>query len=384
MMWFLLRNLQRLVLCTFLCLPSANAWITLTRHRGSICSRCHSLKASASDTEDSSVTPTTTASVPAACSGEDVALVRDVPPGHGLYHPFAQAFWKQLTSTGWFQDDEASTGFHTERIAPAKGFPDGSRVRMTVRSMAAKPEAPVAYARYALLETLVATEHENDDDSVSPSARPQHHIGIQVLNAVILPRPEQEQGDSPSGCKPVWGADFVALPGNKHLLLLDAQPMMANDTAHESFAEWYDSFDVAETWPWAGDIPPEVQPYVSPKALWTRLGGPSSSSEPQQQADAERRQPSLSSTNKIAKELLPVMEAHLQVYLTIAETVNSNENDSVQTSASWLRPYLEYRLSKDPARPMLQSLYGKQWTEDILERVLFPLEWLFGKRDDDA
>ena len=33
--------------------------------------------------------------------------------------------------------------------------------------------------------------------------------------------------------------------------------------------------------------------------------------------------------------------------------------------------YLNYRRDNDPARPMLSSLFGKEFTESLIEEVLF-------------
>ena len=33
--------------------------------------------------------------------------------------------------------------------------------------------------------------------------------------------------------------------------------------------------------------------------------------------------------------------------------------------------YLKYRKDNDPARPMLSSLFGKEFTESLIEEVLF-------------
>ena len=33
--------------------------------------------------------------------------------------------------------------------------------------------------------------------------------------------------------------------------------------------------------------------------------------------------------------------------------------------------YLKYRRDNDPARPMLSSLFGKEFTESLIEEVLF-------------
>jgi phycoerythrobilin:ferredoxin oxidoreductase len=297
------------------------------------------------------------------------------PTGVGLYHAFADAAWNQLTATGWFDDDDDNdTDIHQERWAPAKGMPAGSFVKMTVRARRATARpSPVAYARYALLETLVPCNDSEAEISAST-----HVQGIQVLNFVVIPAVDSSL--------PVWGADFVALPGGKHLLLLDAQPMVANDTAHTAFGDWYQDYQVGgatdddndssgKTWPWAGDLPPAVAKYVSPKALWTRLALPTTYNK--ETADDDDNSPSAVlpplPTDQIQKDLLPAMEAHLAVYLKLLADAAGNEE-----SDNWLPAYLEYRRANDPARPMLQSLYGKEWTEEILETVLFPVEELLG------
>ena len=33
--------------------------------------------------------------------------------------------------------------------------------------------------------------------------------------------------------------------------------------------------------------------------------------------------------------------------------------------------YLNYRRDNDPARPMLKSLYGEEWTEKLIGEILF-------------
>jgi phycoerythrobilin:ferredoxin oxidoreductase len=267
----------------------------------------------------------------------------------GLYAPFARAVWERWEATGWFN---SSTITQQERYAEAKGFPPGSQVRMTVMSMKANRNNvtnPVAYARFALLETLVTKKNEG-----TATKSVEQHAGIQVLNAVVIPR----VGSS----LPVWGADFVALPGNKHLLLLDAQPMTeATEKIEDSFAPWYRTHDIANKWPRAGDLPPDVERYVSPMALWTRLI--------YNETDKDAELP----TRKIAQTLLPVMQDHLDTYVEMLGYDINNGGES------WLKPYLEYRLAKDPARSMLQSLYGKEWTEDTLQSMLFPIDQLFSE-----
>jgi hypothetical protein len=47
-------------------------------------------------------------------------------------------------------------------------------------------------------------------------------------------------------------------------------------------------------------------------------------------------------------------------------------SDDQENRRSHQGEYLEYRLANDPARPMLKSLYGPEWTERLLNEVLFP------------
>lgn len=362
-----------------------------------------------SDSGASTTTATTTTPL------EDIIS----PDAHGLYKPFADAVWQELLQNhhdakNWF----VPFGEEQVREAPAKGFPPGSIVRMTVRALQAKPQTsttttthniPVAYARYALLETLVPGPQNCQQDSTSDNSN-QHHQGIQVLNCVIIP--------STDSTFPVWGADFVALPGGKHLLLLDAQPMMKpqidsdeddnddDDPAqqqqqHAVFDEWYQKYDIAKEWPWAGDLPPKVQQYVSPNALWTRLVAATADKKNENknnenEINSNQQDPA----TRIADNLLPVMMEHLRTYLdylsnSTSSAVDADETETTTAAAAvspmnlkntnWIiKEYLEYRLSNDPARPMLQSLYGKEWTENLLETVLFPIDTLFPSADDSG
>ena len=370
------RSVYSLMFCILLISVCTEGWMSQVTTLGPSLAR--PLAATSSSTTRLSPVPPLAATSALSDSDNETSDISIVPPGEGLYKPFADNVWRQWQATGWFEDndddDGARTRVTTQRVAVAKGFPPGSRVRMTIQSMVGRPHAPVAFARYALLETLVAALNETNS-TVPESTRPQHQ-GIQVLNAVVIPRADSVW--------PVWGADFVALPGNKHLLLLDAQPMVPNDTKHESFENWYAQFDIASEWPWAGDLPPEVQPYVSPKALWTRLGGGGGGAPTPTTATTTTcpENDNVSPTEKIATRLLPAMEAHLQSYLHLIQQQPMTGKE--EETENWLRPYLEYRLAKDPARPMLQALYGKEWTENVLESILFPLDLLFGQKNKDG
>jgi len=301
----------------------------------------------------------------------------------GLYRPFADCVWQRLQDRCCGNggdppllqtvDIPSDLAFHT---APAPGPPrppisaasdDGTttmkkavaaaRVDMSVRALqqptsSSSSSSPIRYARLALLETM--TEETNSDDSAAVN----NTGGIQVLNLVIFPAAHLDF--------PVWGADFVTLPGNKHLLLLDAQPMgdaAATDWSR-GWKDWYEKYRVAETYPWGGDLPEKVQPYVSKYALWTRLG--SAAADAHDDSSAVRKDPM-----EQIQGLMAAFEEHLDIYLDLL-LEQQDVRSEVSPKENRQRDYIQYRLDNDPARPMLKRLYGEEWTEKVLHDVLFP------------
>jgi Ferredoxin-dependent bilin reductase len=343
-------------------------------------------------------------------------LVSSSEKPFGLYHSFATAAWNRLLDVCGRNlemvplDEQLSF-----RESPAPGGAGGT-VRVSIRAARGKtptqsssggadpPSASlIQYARFALLETLTTTSDDDDECCLQTS-------GIQVLNLVIFP--------TASSGLPVFGADFVALPGDKHLLLLDAQPMMrvaANANANpkdetppnfrDHWKAWYERHGIAEQFPWNSELPEAILPYISPYALWTRLGSGSSrrktTAESTTNAAAkfvETEAPSPpppDDDDPIAHITGPGRQAfldHLEIYLELIQSLenstlsssssssSSSSNSSADTSAaahqSQLIDYVQYRLDNDPARPMLKRLYGEEWTELVLEKVLFPLSEL--------
>lgn len=284
----------------------------------------------------------------------------------GSYRKFAEHAWERLTALEYLQDAKVEPQFQNNRSAVHPK--DGSSVLyMTVRALTGSPAAtsPIRYARYALLETqLPSTAAASTSTNTAGSS-----TTIQVLNLVVFPNSDL----------PVWGADFVSLPGNKHLLLLDAQPMpiVGGDVGDggvcdysQHWEEWYQSHDIAATFPWGGDLPEQVQPFVSKFALWSRLGGGGGASGTANTPDTVR-----------AMMEGPLYEAycdHLDRYLDLVASSSSSSNNDQSTSTTRIgdyhgqRDYIAYRLANDPARPMLKRLFGEEWTEQVLENVLFP------------
>lgn len=317
--------------------------------------------------------------------------------GGGLYRPLTEQLWDKL-----LQAPSGCDGLETVEVdehlrhnaAPAKGFPATApphEVRIETRAVSSSPNnhSPISYARFALLETCPVVS--NDSSGSDSNCKSTSTVGIQVLNMIIIP-------DSRTNL-PVWGADLVSLPGNKHLLLLDAQPMtkdkgtdeelLSNNSVRSQqeayWKEWYEKFvdgdATADTtssseepplpkpsslFPWGGDLPEKVQPFVSKYALWSRLG--MTAAAPPQGQDVVPEDP-------IAIIQGPLVQAaldHLDIYLHLLHDSCNSFSKSRNDGDNNQEAYLRYRLENDPARPMLRSLYGEEWTEKLLTQVLFP------------
>jgi hypothetical protein len=269
--------------------------------------------------------------------------------------------------------------------ATAKGFPPGSVVRMENRALESADDggsnanagkgSPIRYARAALLETLVADKAPDSE----PTNDKIHAAGIQVLNLVIFPSLPH---------LPVFGADFVSLPGNKHLLLLDAQPMTTSTSTSttdnsnsnsinysDNWKDWYARYCSGEetNFPWGGAMPEQVTCYVSPNALWTRLGSAAAAKVVEEGEEGTASSPTkvvIEPVTLIQGQLWQAFQEHLDLYLDMLESQSqSSQKDIVEHSRD---KYLQYRLANDPARPMLKALYGEEWTEKVLTTVLFP------------
>lgn len=230
--------------------------------------------------------------------------------GGSLYRPIAEMAWKVISESFPELSEVQYDGSLSSNFA--------KNVHIETRALSAAT-GPVRYARLALLE--------------APSAP-------QVLNLVVFPNQTSDW--------PVWSCDFVSLPGGRHLLLLDAQPMNGSDEYAEHWRDWHQTQEIALRFPWGGDMPEAVQQYVSKFALWTRFG-------------EDVNNP----VERIENHLTEAAREHLDIYVKLL-------SQSTPKSVNQQSKYVEYRLANDPAKPMLKSLYGEEWTERVLKEVLFP------------
>eukprot|EP00980_Cylindrotheca_fusiformis_P031068 scaffold25784_cov152-Cylindrotheca_fusiformis.AAC.4 len=261
--------------------------------------------------------------------------------GVGLYRRFSDHALETLEKSGLFEDVPVPDDLKYN-TAPAKGM-ENSIVQISVKAMApvTGKENLVKYARIALLETIAQNSH--DETKV-------HTAGIQVLNFIVIPSDKTNL--------PVLGIDLVTLPGGRNLLLLDAQPMVIPNPHEEHWKEWHTQNILGnKAFPWGGDFPEPVQKYVSKYALWTRL----------QQSDNEADE-TLDPISIIQGDVWEVFTSHLDLYLNLLKTSSSQDIQGRNDQSG----YLEYRRSTDPAKPMLNALYGADWTDKLLDEVLFP------------
>jgi len=299
-----------------------------------------------------------------------------------LYNKFHEYAWEKLH----YNDESSYASTVPDNLktnkSPVKGS-DNNVVTACIRSMSEFRKSnttsnnnveALRLVRSAFLET----QTESSEALKSPMA-------IHVLNFVMFPTTHIRDASSgaPVGL-PIFGADIVSLPGNKHLVALDFQPVLPINNDDESsanmFPEQYSHLESKllaihgkyqkgsdeATEPllaWGGDIPPQALRWFSPYALWTRL----------------------SDENAIQTVSTTVWDAYreyVDLYFELMDAVQEDLDDGKleiilleeknNAVLSGQREYLEYRRINDPARPMLQRLYGKDWAEELIDGVLFP------------
>lgn len=281
----------------------------------------------------------------------------------GLYRKFHERGWATLSPDADNISEAVPQDLRTNS-SPVKN--SDSNVAVEIRSTANFPGNTdvLRLARSALLETQTA----RSDVLISP-------MTIHVLNFVIFPSTSiRDRVTGEYVGLPIFGADIVSLPGNKHLVAVDFQPVLSlsNEallperySALESklkviHASYQDGESVIL--PWGGDIPPQAKRFFSPYALWTRLSDD----------DA---------VDKVETVVWNAFQDYLDLYMEMIREAQRDLSagmfviDATKNGnrvAQGQMDYLEYRRANDPARPMLQRLYGEEWTERVIAEVLFP------------
>jgi len=169
--------------------------------------------------------------------------------------------------------------------------------------------------------------------------------GFDVFNFLAVPR---------GGDMPMFGADIVILPGGV-LAAIDFQPV-SSSPSHFTNSHYSSNLDLFQKWqtsfPPGGELPPAAQRYFSPHALWTRFG-----------ADDHDK------LTEVQSAMLDYCRAYCQCLSRVRDGLADHEADDRK---KFIADYLEYRTLNDPAKNMLVGAFGKDWTEAILRKVLFP------------
>jgi len=168
-----------------------------------------------------------------------------------------------------------------------------------------------------------------------------------VLNFLIIPNTIYNI--------PFFGVDFVSLP-NSHLLVLDFQPSLTIQNQYSD--ELLEKLIKLKTHchlslPLAEKMSADVSRFFSPGVIWSKL-------------PKDERSDFL-----IANQLYNSFKEYLDLYLEIL--FESKEANLVvqEELINGQNNYLKYRKDNDPARPMLSSLFGKEFTESLIKDVLF-------------
>ena len=165
-----------------------------------------------------------------------------------------------------------------------------------------------------------------------------------VLNFVVFPEPELDL--------PIFGADFVALPGG-HLIVLDFQPVSSSSlrVAEEALKDVHAKYKTLLP-PIGGEIPEAARAFFSPYFLFVRA-----------EDDV-----------LVQSVVFEAFKAYFAIYLDLvekAQLVPVEEEGRREEIREGHRAYKTYRAVNDPARGMLTRMYGEGWTERVIYEVLF-------------
>jgi len=168
-----------------------------------------------------------------------------------------------------------------------------------------------------------------------------------VLNFLIIPNSKYNI--------PFFGIDFVSLP-KYHLIVLDFQPSLQISKQFESellieLLTIKDDFH--QRVPKAAEMPEQVREFFSPAVIWSKL--------PKEEK----------SERLINNHLYPTFKKYFDLYLNILFNAKEVDLGIQKELISGQNHYLEYRRSKDPARPMLKVLFGETFTESLINNLLF-------------
>ena len=102
-------------------------------------------------------------------------------------------------------------------------------------------------------------------------------------------------------------------------------------------------------------LPNAVSDYFSPGVIWTRLPLGKDSDE------------------LISNFFFQAYQEYMQLYLYFVDNAEKISRSRATLLSEGQKKYLNYRAEKDPARNMFVRFYGKDWANEYIHNVLFPL-----------
>ena len=170
-----------------------------------------------------------------------------------------------------------------------------------------------------------------------------------VLNFLIIPKSLYSI--------PFLGIDFVSLP-NYYLIVLDFQPSL-------NISKQFDKDllkelltikeEFHEKVPIAAKMSDQIAQFFSPGVIWSKL--------PKDET----------SENLINNNLYQTFQKYVDLYLNVLFKAEEVDLEVQKELINGQIHYLEYRKSKDPARPMLKVLFGETFTESLINNLLFKM-----------
>ena len=168
-----------------------------------------------------------------------------------------------------------------------------------------------------------------------------------VLNFLIIPEKIYNM--------PFLGLDFVTLPGY-HLLVMDFQPSIQLERQFNK--KWLDKLlniknNFYKQFPLKKEMSEEFSQFFSPALIMMKL--------PKQ----------IDSDYLISNQLFDVFKEYLNLYFDVLYKTTKVNEDLQSEIIKGQKFYLKFRKDKDPARPMLNTLFGSDFTETLLSDILF-------------
>lgn len=182
--------------------------------------------------------------------------------------------------------------------------------------------------------------------------------GLQVLNVCLFPRLDFTL--------PTFSADLVTLPGG-HLIAIDCQPNEPNLPPDADGGRLRRAYEEHRPHlPEGGPVAPETARFFSNRFLWSRL-------------------PLATTPAELQGLVLPAFESYLHCYLqSVHEAAPATDAATLARVRARQLEYSDYRIEKDPARAMLERLFGEEYSERLIREALFDLPAVLAKGEEQA